>query len=143
MQINIMGDSMDFKKLTKEIKELKGNIKTLEEENSRRKNQYVTIFRDFKKVRGRIGYLESQSYTQKEENEKHFTHLEDELIAIQSTLDFFTCDPDKDDDTITGHEEVKEEKEETKEEPQRMIMGVNFSDAIIVNNLLPKKTKTK
>lgn len=137
-----MGDSMDFKKLTKEIKELKSDIKILKEEDSRRKNQYTTIFRDFKKVKGRIGYLESQSYKQKEENEKHFTHVEDELIAIQSTLDFFTCDPDKDDDTITGHEEVEEKKEETKEEPQRMIMGVNFSDAVIVN-LLPKKTKTK
>ena len=137
MNIGMKGIIVDNKKLTSTIKDLKKEIGILEKENLKRKNQYTTIFREFKKVRGRIGYLESSNYNQKGETEKHFTHIEDELTAIQSTLDFFTSDGEGEHEEITGHEEIEEEKKEKK--PKRLVMGVDFSDAIIID----KKTKTK
>lgn len=128
---------VDIKKLQSKTKALTTKIETLEAENKSRKNQYKTIFREFKKIKGRIGYLESQTFAQKQETEKHFAHVEDELISLQSTLEFFSSEGEGNVEMITGHEE--ETKEEIKEEKRKMIMGVDFSDAIQI----PKKTKTK
>lgn len=120
-------DAMDIKKIT-------AKIKLLTENDDKRRNQYLTIFREFKKIKQRVQFLESERYSKNQEVEKHFDHLEDELINMQSHLDFFTGEGEGE---ITGHEEVKEEKEEVK--PKRLIMGLDFSDW----KLLPQNTKTK
>jgi len=130
---------VDIKRLQSKTKALTTKIETLEDENKSRKNQYKTIFREFKKIKGRIGYLESQTFAQKQEIEKHFNHVEDELISLQSTLDLFSSDGEGNGELITGHEEAEDSTEQVKEEKRRMIMGVDFSDAIQI----PKKTKTK
>lgn len=130
-----------IEKLKKRMKELEDRSKILEENDTRRANQYTTIFREFRKAKGRLGHLESQAYTRKEEVEKLFTHIGDEMTAIQSTLDFFTCEGNGEDE-ITGHEEIVEPEEEKKKEIKQ-IMGINFSDEIIQPTLLPEKTGAK
>lgn len=119
-------------------KEFSSAIKTLNENNSKIKNQYSTLFRELRKMKGRIGFLESESFKLKQENEKYSTHFDDELFAMQSTLDFFTCDVG-DEKNITTVEEKKEEKEKLNKKQQKEIMGVSFSDKV----LIPEKTKTK